>query len=1314
MSSSHKSIYDSLVNSVPTIALIPPAAVAPQGVVSMPTPARKQNPTADNWVPNADGDWDTASNWSGGVPTSSNAVTINTTSVHSITHSTGNDFANSLTVGDDQFALTGGTLTILTTASFGDGLSITGGTLSAGTITITGAGTFTGGTVNGTTALDISGAAALDNFDLGGSASLSNTGTTSLTGNITVGDNTGVGASIDNEKGGLFQIGGDYTIGTSSGSATLVNAGTLAMIAGSGVGTVAIDIASTGAITAVRGSTLEFDGQNNTLAGTLGGVGQIDFNDSSYSVLTMASIGVGTLGLYGQATLALGESTSFAGTFDDSNNSSTNLDLGTYTLTLSGPALFDANFNTYITGGGTLALGGTTSFTGNGASTVFGGALTVSNTGTILQAGNVKIGDSAGDLATLTNTAKATYDLTNATNILVGANASSALNNAGLFEQTQTTGTSNVDVDFDNAAKATLDVNAGTMDFDDALLNNGTIGGAGELAIVNSATATLGATTKLTVGTFALFDSATLDVNTKVAYAGTLLDESDGTTTINLGKNTLNLSGTGNVFSGSSGDALITGTGVLAITGSATLAGNATIIGQTATLSNAGTINQTGVVIIGDSSGDVATLINAAGGVYDFTQAENLEHGSNTASAVENAGLFEATGAGQSTVTADITSTGTMSAAQGATLDVQGAENTISGTLTGAGQIAFDGGSNTTLTAASIALGTLALDGSATLNFGTSTVFSGAFIDNVGFETETAINVGSNKVTLSGPTTFTSDYSTDVFTGSGTLSLAGTTTADSALLLNGPVTASNTGTFIENNTLTIGDTSGDVATFNNAAGAVFDFTADVNINSGTNTLSVLNNAGLLEKTSTPSGTSIISASIDNTGTIAVAAGSIGFNAALTNTGTISGAGEFYLQSSASATLGAGTALTVAELGVFNSAALDLTSSLTYAGALLDESNGITSLNLNANTLTLSGTGNVFSGAFGYAGILGSGTLNVTGAATLGGMIIGATATFNNAGTINQTGFVEIGDSSGKTATVLNSAGKTWTIANGNASDSVEIGDGASPASQFENAGILASTAGTGSLGINTSFDNESSGTISIVSGGFFNEGILDNAGTITGADLALIGSSVTTLASGTSLSGLGSISLQNGANLDIGTSLSYAGAFDDDTNGTTTVNLGSNNLTLTGSAQFIGSFGVAYITGTGTLFTKGATTISSMEIGGASTYSNSGTITDQGQFYVGDSSGDTATFINAAKSVFNLLTDNNINITVTSDFDNAGLLNFTATGGNAEISGAFTNTGTIEVSGGGTLEFTAGSLHNTGTIIGTVTTDQQGDIFITK
>jgi hypothetical protein len=109
------------------------------------------------WNVDADGDWGTSADWSlGRLPTSADDVAIDTTDLHTVTHSAGTDTVHTLTVGNDDFTVSGGSLTIASTSSFANLLTVSGGTLELdGDATVAnfiqGAGTVSGA---GTLVLD--------------------------------------------------------------------------------------------------------------------------------------------------------------------------------------------------------------------------------------------------------------------------------------------------------------------------------------------------------------------------------------------------------------------------------------------------------------------------------------------------------------------------------------------------------------------------------------------------------------------------------------------------------------------------------------------------------------------------------------------------------------------------------------------------------------------------------------------------------------------------------------------------------------------------------------------------------------------------------------------------------------------------------------------------------------------------------------------------------------------------------------------------------------------------------------------------------
>ena len=416
----------------------------------------------DNWIGTASSDWGVAANWSAGLPNSNSNVVIDTANVLTVTFSGGDNYVvNSLKVGNDFFDMNGGSLTITTTASFADGFTQTGGVLTAGgAVTIAGAGTLTGGASEGNTAFTISGTIALANYTLGGATVLNNAHTTNETGGVTLGDNTGVGAKINNEKGATFNIGGDYGIGQGAATARFVNAGTLAKTGGSGISFIDVNVTDTGAIV-INSGTLDFRGPDNSFKGTIAGAGQFaldDINGTGSRDLIAAGtrITTGTFGIYDNGTaVTLGENLSYAGTFNIEQGSS--LDLGGFTFTLSGTNTF--GIGTFpaptIDGTGSSTLitlhGSATSVTGF----TLGGSVDWQNFGAVGDAGGITIGDGTFNTATFTNEKGGVFNLVNSNGIAVGAALDSMfVNDAGATFENTGGAISIVAVDFFDAGRS--------------------------------------------------------------------------------------------------------------------------------------------------------------------------------------------------------------------------------------------------------------------------------------------------------------------------------------------------------------------------------------------------------------------------------------------------------------------------------------------------------------------------------------------------------------------------------------------------------------------------------------------------------------------------------------------------------------------------------------------------------------------------------------------------------------------------------------------------------------------------------------------
>jgi hypothetical protein len=328
---------------------------------------------------------------------------------------------------------------------------------------------------------------------------------------------------------------------------------------------------------------------------------------------------------------------------------------------------------------------------------------------------------------------------------------------------------------------------------------------------------------------------------------------------------------------------------------------------------------------------------------------------------------------------------------------------------------------------------------------------------------------------------------------------------------------------------------------------------------------------------------------------------------------------------------------------------------------------------------------------------------------VGSAVLGGTDVLVNDGQIYQTGTFDVGDGSGAVTSVTNAKGATWSV-----SGDVNLVEGAALASHFDNSGMFSVTAGTGVANIDTVFNNEAGGTLNVVSGSLANTGFLINDGTLAGNDLQLTGSSQTTLATGSKLT-LSSLDLYSTATLTLAANQSFGGAFNDYSNGSDVVNLGAHNLTLNGSAAFIGAFGDAIVTGSGTLFVNGASSLGGVLIGGTATFDNAGTLLATGALQIGDSGGSAATFMNAANGIYDVITDNaglSHGASLLSDFINDGLFEKTSGTGTTVVAASFVNNGTITVTSG-TVEILAGYLSGSGVINGTETYDNSGDLFIT-
>jgi hypothetical protein len=618
--------------------------------------------TTDRWVGTAGADWgSSAANWSAGLPNSNSNAVIDTTAVLTVSYGAADSFTvHSLTVGNDVFDMTGGSLTITTTASFAEGFTQTGGTLTAGgKVTVKGNGALTSGAAEGHTAFVFDGTVALANYTLGGATVLGNKKTTNLTGQITLGDNTGANATIDNEEGGVFDITGDVGIGRGATTALFVNAGTLEKTGGSG-GTnstvIQVNVTDTGSIVVATG-TLDFSGQCS-FAGAISGAGQIILSgNGAIGQGTTVSAAVFTISNPG-IVVTLNENLSLAHTFNLQNGAA--LDLTGVTLTLSETNSF-VNVSA-LEGTGTLITAHPS--TTNVSGFFLGGGVAWKNFGTVSEVNPLQIGDTTFNPATLINEKGGVFELA-VVGIGISAGAaldSSFVNNPGaLLEKTSGTGPSVVAVDVtDHGA---IIVQTDTLDFTGMTnIFAGKISGAGQFEIGGGSNL-IGVGTAITAATFTV-GGALVTLAENLTYAGTF--NADGNALMNLNGFSLKLSGN-DVFSNGN---TIDGTGtIVTVAGSTVSISGLTTLGGAVSWENSGTISDSYILQIGDGSFDVASFTNKKGGVFDIVaDTVGIDVGAQpTSSFVNSAGaLLEKTGGiGVSAIPVQFTNNGLVNVATG-------------------------------------------------------------------------------------------------------------------------------------------------------------------------------------------------------------------------------------------------------------------------------------------------------------------------------------------------------------------------------------------------------------------------------------------------------------------------------------------------------------------------------------------------------------------------------------------------------------------------------------------------------------------------
>jgi hypothetical protein len=272
--------------------------------------------------------------------------------------------------------------------------------------------------------------------------------------------------------------------------------------------------------------------------------------------------------------------------------------------------------------------------------------------------------------------------------------------------------------------------------------------------------------------------------------------------------------------------------------------------------------------------------------------------------------------------------------------------------------------------------------------------------------------------------------------------------------------------------------------------------------------------------------------------------------------------------------------------------------------------------------------------------------------------------------------------------VVNEAGAYWDL----------IGDvGLALASGatdplFTNDGYLTKASGTGTSAIAIDADNAAGGLVTVKTGALAFDGP-DNtdAGKIAGQGTFAFGGGESTIDAGASFT-VAALSISgSGTRVILDTDLFYAKAFS--LGAGATLDLNGSYLALTGASDFAGGT----VDGTSKLYTRAASDVSGLTVGGAAEWVNSSVVTQQGgDVTIGDSTSASALLSNTAAGVYDIADDSGIGRGTSSGsfILNAGEFEKTGGTGTSVIAPNVYNAGVI-LAGSGVLDV-AGSLTGTG------------------
>ena len=1234
-------------------------------------------PGTTSWNGGA-GSWETAGNWSSGVPGATSNACINVaSSTVNITANSGDTTLNlDINLGSDILNI--GNNTELTIQSGGN-------ILNNGALNLNSGGNTTELIIDGATTLSGTGTVTMSNNTnnyITGGGTFTNKQTIQGAGNIGNNNltlvNSGSTAIIDANVSSTLQI-------NPNGGTT--NTGTLEATAGGVLELSGSTVANTGGLIQAMGtnSTVELNSVSitgGTLTSSSGGVIEsVDVWSGSLPTLTGVTISSGsTVNVLNNDGLALG-----AGTI--TNNGAINLQgtgnntelviAGSTTLSGTGTVTMGNNANNIITGGGTLTNGETI----QGAGTIGNGDLTLVNNGTIdaTLSTTLQINPNGGTTnnGTLEATSGGTLELSGST----------IANGSGLIEAT-----------------------GGTVELNSVSITGGTLtsSSGGVIESVNVWSGSLPTLTGVTISS-----GSTLDIpnnNGLALGAGTITNKG----TINLqssGNNTqlvitggnVTLTGSGNVtMSGNTGNSISVGTSGLTFTN------------VNNTISGAGELgNGSGMLFVNQTSGIVDA--NAPGAILTINPFDS----STTTGSTTNTGLLEATAGGVLQLENTITNTGGTILATGTSGGMNPTASTVelnAVSITGGTLTSSSGGviesinvwSNPlpTLTGVTISTGTnLDIPNNDGLALGAGTITNNGAINLQGTGNNTTL-VMAGSTTLNGTGTVTmGNNANNIIDGGGTFT-NDETIQGSGDIGNASLTLINNGTIDANQStaLTINPNGGTTNT------NTMEATAGGTLHLLNYTIN--NNGGTILATGTGSVVTLDAVSISG-GTLTSSSGGIfesinvWSNPLPTLTGvTISSGSTLDIPNNNGLALGAGT--------------------ITNNGTINLQSGGNNTELVITGSTTLSGSGTVTMSNFANNIITGGGKFTNGETIQGGGDIGNGNLTLVNNGTIdaNQPTALTINPNGGttNTKTMEATAGGTLYLLTDpiNNTGGTILATGTGSLVKLDNVSITAGTLTSSSGGAFESVDvwsgnlptltglTISSGTILNIPN---NNGLALGAGTITNKGTINLQSggnnTVLSIAGNVTLAGTGKVIMSaNPSNLILGTgtltnqnTIEGEGNIGDGQIGL--VNTGSilanetgthapSTLIIdTGAAGFTNNVGtkngILNVSAKNTLIIEGGpfTNYSSGTLTGG-TYMVTGTL----EFAAGTGlvTNDAAiTLTGATSEIFN--TSNSTNA-LTTFADNGTKGTFTVNGFTFTDANVFTNSGTIAVGGGAKFDST--------------------------